>query len=162
MRRIWNHIVQLLYGRARSRRLWQEDLYASASDRDALLDADRDDVRNRERTVQVVGPPVSSDGVAWDDEQIEYWHDERATVTLKLRVTRLCDCGAAIAGETRILGTCSRCARILCNAEGCSGGRCERCGEILCRRHAHAFGDHTFCPRHLLQGLGLRLLEAVK
>lgn len=166
--RLVRFIVRMLgepgrrWRRREDERLRQDDLYASTANRDALLDAERDDVRNRERTVQVVGPPVSSDGVAWDDEQVEYWHDGRATVTLKHRVARRCDCGALIAGETRILGTCSHCSRILCSAQGCGGARCLVCGSMVCPRHAFTSGGHTFCPRHRLQGLGLRLWEVVK
>ena len=167
MRRLVRLIIRMLEEpgrRARARDdalLRQEDLYASGVNREALLDAQRDDVRNRERTVHVVGPRASSDGVAWDDEQVEYWHDGRATVTLKHRVTRRCDCGALIAGDTRILGTCSHCSRILCSADGCSA-RCESCGALVCKRHALAFGDRTFCPRHRLRGLGLRIWELIK
>jgi hypothetical protein len=157
---LWLRLGAALHGGDLSR-LRQEDIYSSAADRGALLDAGRDDVRNRERSVQVVGPPVSSDGVAWDDEQVEYWRDGKATVTLKHRVARRCDCGAIISGDAKILGTCSHCSRILCNAEGCSA-RCQAWGALVCREHAFSFGDHTFCPRHRLNGLRLRLWEVIK
>ncbi len=156
-------VIRAMRGRdARRQRQWQEQLFGSTAGTDALLDAQRDDVRNRERTIQVVGPRASSDGVTWDDEQVEYWHDGRATVTLKHRVARRCDCGALIAGDTRILGTCSFCSQILCSAEGCGGARCEACGALVCRQHAFAFGDHTFCPRHRLNGLKVRMWELIK
>jgi hypothetical protein len=139
----------------------QEDLYDSTADRDALLNADQDDVRTRERTIHTVGPAVSADGVAWDEEQLDIWHEDKESIKLKHRVNRRCDCGTLIAGDTRILGTCSRCSCIVCNTEGCAS-RCERCGSLVCKSHAVTLGEHVFCTRHIVNGIGLWLWERVK
>jgi len=128
----------------------REDLYSSMENKEEFLESLRNAGGERKRVVHEVGPLASSDGTSWDEERIVYWDRERAIQNvIEHRHTRRCDCGAILAYENHILGTCMVCGGIVCQSEGCAN-RCEYCGSLVCGRHAIKYGEHTFCSRHRL------------
>jgi hypothetical protein len=153
-------VAGLVTARNVSRRR-QEDLYASSRDREDDAAAVRQRGGTRTRNVQVIGPPASSDGVGFDQEEVVYMSGDMVHTRVKYDGFRRCDCGAVLGFGNSVLGTCAVCGRVTCKQQGCSA-RCERCGALVCRRHAFTLGAHTFCPRHRINGLGLRLWEMVK
>ena len=140
-------------GRDLSRRQ-REDLYASNRGRDDDAAAVHERGGTRTRNVHVIGPPASSDGVGFDQEEVEYMTGEMVQTKVKYDGFRRCDCGAVLGFGNSVLGTCAVCLRLVCKQEGCSA-RCERCGALVCARHAACLKKHTFCSRHRAYGLWL-------
>lgn len=133
----------------------QEELYDSTANKDELLEPFREGHGHRGREVYLIGPRVSSDGIGRDEEVVEYMDRQRVQTEIKQHVLRRCDCGAVIMQGSWILGTCTVCARVLCQQEGCAA-RCEYCGALTCKRHSVKFGERSFCSRHQWYGLWLR------
>lgn len=150
---LFRRAVALARRRTRSHR-WQEELYDSMADKDELLEPFQEGTGHRQREVHVIGPTASSDGIGWDQELVEYMDDQRVQTSVTYRQARRCDCGAVLAYDNSVLGTCRACSRVVCKQEGCAA-RCERCGVLVCARHAVRIREHTFCPRHRFYGLWL-------
>ena len=91
----------------------QEDIYTSMIEKEELLTPVRNDQGFRKRIVHVVGSLVSSDGVAWDEEELSYEDEDGIETEVIHREARRCSCGAAL-GYSKgadLLGTCRVCGR---------------------------------------------------
>ncbi len=161
MNRLLNNIVRLFRRLAGAMRAWRrshghrEMMYDATANKEQLLDPVRREGGQRTRIVHVIGPRASSDGIGWDEEQIGYMEDGLVQTRVQYRQARRCDCGAVLAYDNSILGTCIVCGRVVCKQEGCAA-RCERCGALVCARHAVRINKHMFCGPHRLYGWWLR------
>ena len=133
-------------GARRAGRLRAERLYDGAAEREEFLAHARQHGGTYERTIHVVAPRASMDGVAFEEEEIGYDEGDVETKVV-VHAWRRCDCGAAIGKTGHLLGTCTICGRVVCTAPGCAA-RCERCGAVTCRRHSVTHSGRTFCTRH--------------
>ena len=127
----------------------QEDLYASMSDKESLMEPVHDDAGTRTRSIHVIGSLASSDGVAWDEDKLDYEDENQVTTSITYREARRCDCGAAL-GYTQgaqLLGTCMICGIVVCSQEECHA-YCSVCGILICRSHAFRYEECIFCSRH--------------
>lgn len=148
-------MVVSLMRRTRLSREWQEDLYESGGDREAVMRHLGEDADSRKRVVHAIGPRASSDGIGGESELFTYVDEEGTQTVIDYRTARRCDCGTLIGyKDVSLFGTCQICARTVCNQEGCAS-RCEKCGSIVCGRHKVELGGHVFCPHHRLYGLWL-------
>ena len=141
-------------GEASRRR--QEDVYSSASVKDELNRQLRENSGYRKRTVHEIGDFVSSDGIAWDEEQAGYFDGDVQTEIVH-RQARRCSCGEVLGyGNTNIIGICVMCGRTVCTR--CSGlddepkapPHCEYCSALTCRIHTLRYRGRTYCVRHRL------------
>jgi len=164
---IFERIIELLQSitgalRGNSVSRWrQEDIYESSASKHELVEPLREGTGTRKREVHAIGPWASSDGVGWDKERVEYVDGQRVQTTVEYSQARRCDCGAVLAYQNYVLGTCRICSRVVCKHEGCAA-RCDRCGALVCTRHCVHIGEHTFCTRHRAYGLWMRFWGVLK
>ena len=102
--------------------------------------------RTRSTVIRAVEGRVSSDGVAFIKEHMEFVEPDMVTTrTVDFVSARTCEFGHLLDEKNRLVSTSSCCGAMTCSVEGCSLN-CIRCGASLCRRHASVYADgEVYC-----------------
>lgn len=137
------------FSRMRNQDEPEEQVHENTPDRASLLDTLRQHPGSRKQNVHMIGPEISPDGTAWNEEQIEFSDENNVENLVNIKEGGRCSCGTVIGYGTSLVGFCSVCGRSVCNREGCCE-TCSQCGALVCQRHAVKYGDHVFCVRHRL------------